>query len=294
MSNINRNDNAEQPEDSQGSWSVQIGDASVEFKNPVQTGLDILKLADPELPKESKVLYLLRDGKIEDLPLDEKIDLRSQDITHFLAYREGGASFQIRLNGHEIEWDKPVISGFMLKQFAKLDSPAEYGVWRQVSGADDLPIDDSELVNLDSGEPESFFTGKTQTTEGCSGRVLPSQCRRYLEERGLQFEEVMEDGRSAVILKDFRLPLDRFDAPTADILIELPGGYPDAPPDMFYTIPWLKSATSGAYPPAADQPYEFGGQSWQRWSRHSDEWQAGRDGIQTMIKRVEAALEKVS
>ena len=71
----------------------------------------------------------------------------------------------MELDGRVLEWGAPVISGLALKKLAGVD-PATYGVWLEVRGSDDLPIDDSELVNLASEGLERFFTGKTQTTEG--------------------------------------------------------------------------------------------------------------------------------
>lgn len=121
--------------------------------------------------------------------------------------------------------------------------------------------------------------------------MLPMKCRRYLTERGIGFEEHEEGGQKAVIVKKFGLPPGRFDAPAADILILLPSSYPDSPPDMFYALPWLKLTASNHYPNQADVSFEFQGHSWQRWSRHNNEWRTGVDGIWTMLKRVETALE---
>jgi hypothetical protein len=47
----------------------------------------------------------------------------------------------------------------------------------------------------------------------------------------------------------------------------------------------------GAFPKAADQPFAFEGRNWQRWSRHQDQWRPGVDGIWTMLRRIDAALE---
>ena len=124
--------------------------------------------------------------------------------------------------------------------------------------------------------------------------VLPLKCRRYLIERGITFEEIEEGAQKAIILRDFALPPGHFDAPVADILILLPGGYPDNPPDMFHAQPWLRLAPSNHYPNAADQPVNFNGQNWQRWSRHNNAWRSGVDGIWTMIKRIETALKEAA
>lgn len=121
--------------------------------------------------------------------------------------------------------------------------------------------------------------------------ILPIRCRRYLESRGLEFIEQDDGAQKGVIIKRLPLPEGRFDASAADILILLPPGYPDAPPDMFYAMPWLRLRGTARYPNAADQPVLFGGVEWQRWSRHNNDWRRGVDGIWTMLKRIENALE---
>jgi hypothetical protein len=120
--------------------------------------------------------------------------------------------------------------------------------------------------------------------------VLPSRCRKYLVEHGIAFDEV--DGpQKGVILRAYPVPASRFDSTKADFLILLPNGYPDVRPDMFFAMPWLKLANGNRYPKAADQPFDFVGQRWQRWSRHCEQWRPGIDGIWTMLRRIDAALE---
>jgi hypothetical protein len=121
--------------------------------------------------------------------------------------------------------------------------------------------------------------------------ALPMKCRKYLAERGLAYDEVEEGGQRGIVLRAMPLPPGRFDATVADILIMLPPGYPDVAPDMFYAMPWLRLVATSSYARCADVPFTFVAQTWQRWSRHSTDWRPGRDGIWTMIKRVEAALE---
>lgn len=123
---------------------------------------------------------------------------------------------------------------------------------------------------------------------------LPAADRAYLAEKGIAYEEKQDGAVKGVILKGRRLPDGRFDSAAADILIQLPPGYPDVAPDMFYLLPWVKLRQGGRYPNAANVAQSFAGQSWQRWSRHNSEWRPGIDGIWTMIKRVEDALEKAA
>lgn len=123
---------------------------------------------------------------------------------------------------------------------------------------------------------------------------LPGRDREYLVSKGIEHEEYEEGGQKGVILKARPLPDGRFDVKQADVLILLPSGYPDSPPDMFYLLPWVKLVNGGRYPSKADNAFSFKGQSWQRWSRHNKEWRPGADGIWTMIKRVEFALQEAA
>jgi len=122
---------------------------------------------------------------------------------------------------------------------------------------------------------------------------LPSACRRYLEERSLPFREVLtSDSQRGLILGPLPLPVGLFNASEAQILILIPTGYPDIPPDMFYVDPWLKQLPNNVDPKAASVAQQFDGKTWQRWSRHNNTWRPGKDGIWTMIKRVETALKE--
>lgn len=122
-------------------------------------------------------------------------------------------------------------------------------------------------------------------------RFLPSTDQEYLTSKGICFEEVIDGKQKGIIFRSFSLPPSHYDVASADVLILLPSGYPDVPPDMFYLFPWLKLRQGQKYPTAADQAFQFNSQSWQRWSRHNNEWRPGLDGIWTMLKRVEKALE---
>ncbi len=119
--------------------------------------------------------------------------------------------------------------------------------------------------------------------------ILPTKDRHYLKQRDVEFEEIAEP-QKAVVIRGIVLPQTLFDTTKADFLIMLPAAYPDCAPDMFYALPWLRLVDSGQYPKAADQPFDFAGKQWQRWSRHNNEWRPAIDGIWTMIKRVEHAL----
>lgn len=73
-------------------------------------------------------------------------------------------TFKIIIDHTPHDWAEPTITGAQLKELAGVD--ASYGVWQDLPGPEDPPVEDGQSVDL--GEPgvERFFTGKKTTTEG--------------------------------------------------------------------------------------------------------------------------------
>lgn len=198
--------------------------------------------------------------------------------------------YEIIVDNKKFEWAQPFINGAEVKKL--VDAKPDYGVWLVVKGpTEDEEIGDQQRVDLTKPGVERFITGPKKTTEGSGDTFLPMRDREYLQDKSLVFEEIVDNGKRGVVLRKYPLPASLFDAQHADILILIPAGYPDVPPDMFYTLPWVKLNAKNVFPSKADQPHPFAGQTWQRWSRHNPEWRPGIDGIWTMLKRVDHALE---
>ena len=268
---------------------IKVDEKKLIFKKSVTFGKDILKTAEKE-PVEDYLLYqILSDGMLEEIRLEETVDLRRKGIEKFLSFKSD-RSFRFELDGRRFDWGASCISGRKLKDLAQVDSN-QYGVWLEVSGKEDRPVNDKDFVDLQGEGLERFYTGIKETTPGNEGFSLPLKDRNYLNKKKICFDTASENDSKGVILKNFSLPDDKFNLKEADVLIILPPGYPDCAPDMFYTQPWLKLSETNNYAQATDQSYQFSGHSWQRWSRHNSSWRSGVDGIWTMLQRVKDALE---
>ena len=277
------------PHAGHGQFEVAINDTMHLFRDPIITGEQILQAAKL-LPVSEYLIFQKRDdGQVEQIRLDETVNLQKGRLERFIIFKND-RSFRFTLDGRRFDWGLPFITGLQLKRLAGVD-PATHGVWLAQRIGDDRLIGNKETVDLRSEGVERFFTGIDTTTEGAGGFVLPPDDREYLESHGIAFEERTEGNMKAVVLKGRSLPTGRFDSGLADILVLLPPAYPDCAPDMFYLTPWVRLAASNRYPHAADQPYVFGGKNWQRWSRHNTAWRPGVDGIWTMLRRIERALE---
>ena len=255
----------------------------------VTSGRGILTKAGREPVDDYLLFQLLKDGMLDEIRLDETVDLLRLGLVRFLSFKSD-RSFRFELDGRRFEWGAAFVTGLSLKKLAGVD-PVQYGVWLEVQNEEDRPIGDAELVDLQGEGLERFYTGIVQTTAGCDLFALPAQDRQYLDKHGIQFGLVDKNGQKAIILRKYVLPPKRFNLGEADILILLPGGYPDSAPDMFYTHPWLKLAVTNEYAKAASRPFQFCDLTWQRWSRHNNSWRPGVDGLRTMLQRVRNALE---
>ncbi|MEA1653022.1 multiubiquitin domain-containing protein [Nitrospirillum sp. BR 11164] len=270
-------------------YKVRIDDERFVIDDPLVTGRQLLELAAKFPPEEFLLLQRLANGMLKEIRLDEQVDLRAPGLERFHTFRTDRAFF-FMLDGRRFEWGAPFITGQKLKELAGVD-PTTFDVWQELHDAEDRLVGDEDEADLTTAGVERFFTGKKTTTEGSGPTFLPLADRKYLESKKYVFEEVTQGSERGVIFRDMRMPQDRFDADKADVLVMLPPGYPDLAPDMFYLLPWVRLVGVNRYPTRADVSHIFLGQDWQRWSRHNYEWRPGIDGIWTMLKRVECALE---
>lgn len=124
---------------------------------------------------------------------------------------------------------------------------------------------------------------------------LPEFDREYLLAKGYLFEEKIESntGRKGLIIKNWILPVGKFNFQTVDLLVLIPNGYPEIRPDMWYFNPPILLASTHQQARQTQVNINFIGLVWQRWSRHfpASEWRSSVDGIHTYLKKIEAALE---
>jgi hypothetical protein len=120
-------------------------------------------------------------------------------------------------------------------------------------------------------------------------QLLPESDREFLDSKAYTYE-VQRAGDIYVLIRDFVLP-EAYAPRTCTLMLKLPAGYPNANPDMFWTAPNIR-LLGGAFPVATEVVETHMGQSWQRWSRHTNGWRAGVDNIQTKLRAVVSELAK--
>ena len=107
----------------------------------------------------------------------------------------------------------------------------------------------------------------------------------------MRYELQPEGDLLNLIIFDYELPTG-YELTVVDLLIRLPGGFPDAAPDMFWFDPPVRYP-GGAEPPGATERGDFAGRTWQRWSRHLSgaEWRPGIDNLQTYLRFIRTNLQ---
>lgn len=273
------------------SYPIEVANSGLDFKklminDPVPLGRQILAAAGAHPVDDYSLLALLPGGDFEDVRLDEQFDVRGRGIERFVMFSTDRL-YKFAIDQHQKEWGKPIISGKVLRALASLQPG--YALYQEVRGGQDIEIADTDLIDLSKPGIERFISVIKETTEGLT--ALPSMDREYLATHAIEHTLVSTGSQPGVILRNLATAKGKFSDAQADFLILLPPGYPDLPPDMFYVFPWLKLADTGAWPRAADQPFDFDGRRWQRWSRHCQAWRPGVDGLHTMIARLHNALE---
>ena len=99
---------------------------------------------------------------------------------------------------------------------------------------------------------------------------------------------------TCVVFPNWKLPTG-LDRETADLLVQLPAGYPDVAPDMWWFDPGVHRA-NGATILATDATQACLGRHWQRWSRHfqAGQWRSGIDGLESYLALIHKELVKAA
>jgi hypothetical protein len=124
--------------------------------------------------------------------------------------------------------------------------------------------------------------------------MLPPVDIEFLKESAPAHSITSEGGMICVVIPDFPLG-PGFDQATSDLLLRLPGGYPDVKPDMWWFSPAVRR-TDGATILATESQEQYLNKTWQRWSRHLEDrqWRSGVDSLRSYLAIVHKELRKAA
>lgn len=141
-------------------YRIQLAQGDVNFRpftvpEATPRGHQILDAAGLDPSKGYSLFAVLSSGDFEDVRLDEPFDLRGRGAESFIAFLTD-REFKLTLNGAQLAWGKPVISGTTLYALGKV-GPHE-AVFLVERGQQRL-IEPATLVDLAAPGIEHFVTG---------------------------------------------------------------------------------------------------------------------------------------
>lgn len=137
---------------------LALGDLNFQthqVSDPVPLGRQLLEAAALDPEAGYSLFAILPTGDFEDVRLGEPFDLREHGAERFVAFLTD-RDFKLTLNGDELSWGKPVISGAVLYTLARPSD--DEGVFLEVRGGEDRLIERGELVDLTQPGIERFVT----------------------------------------------------------------------------------------------------------------------------------------
>ena len=159
---------------------------SREVGDPVPLGLQLLEAADLDPRKGYSLFAIQPSGSFEDVRLDEPFDLRERGAERFIAFMTD-RDFKLTLNGDELRWGKPVISGTVLYELAKPEEGE--AIFLEVPGSEDRLIEKSELVDLNEPGIERFITAPKRPV---TFEIVVNSRPRTVEARTVTFEQIVQ------------------------------------------------------------------------------------------------------
>lgn len=126
-----------------------------EIADPVPLGGQLLEAAGLDRRDDWCLTAVMPSGDIDDVHLDEPFDLRGRGAERFIAF-QSDRLFKLTIDGREIDWGKPAISGKILYRLA--DVREGHALFLQVRGGADKSIEPVDLVDLSRSGIEHFIT----------------------------------------------------------------------------------------------------------------------------------------
>ncbi len=268
---------------------VFVNQQKIPFENAEQTGQSVKEAASIPL---GHVLftghgrYDKRGHCDEDLPPDaiDHTEIFNDQVLilkngqHFWS-EEPKVVVEVTINREVYYFDSPTQTGHSLKERASIDLGDV--LFRSQPAEDEVIPNDAEIILrcgdcFYSSPPANYgSTDLTPNDVGCE-----------------QFKCVTQPGGwSFLVIPDFHLPKG-YSHNTAQLLVKLPPGFPDAAPDMFWVNPQIRTQSGGV--PQGTSFESLLGEQWQRFSWHltPGAWRPGISTLRDFMRCVRSRFER--
>lgn len=158
----------------------------IEVADPVPLGRQILAAGGIDPRGDYSLFAILSSGDFEDIRLDESFDLRGRGVEQFVAF-QSDREFKLMLDGRQLVWGKPIISGATLYQLANISS--DQAVFLEIRGGEDKLIAPEEKIDLTAPGIERFITAPRPKTEI---EIIVNARPRVVSDSEVTFEQIVQ------------------------------------------------------------------------------------------------------
>lgn len=202
--------------------------------------------------------------------------------------------FELNVNGTGIRVDKAQIVVSEALALAGIQDGHNYQMFLKVQGEPKVEVNSSSIIDLSKPGIEKLRLIPREVNNGYSSlgqfEVLQKDSE-YLQQVFGNFKTVIDQGHRWLIVDNYVLP-PGYSHKEITLAIEIPGLYPQAEIDMFYTYPRIY-LSNGTTPPCTEVNQMIDGKNYQRWSRHRSgisQWNPAIDSVITHFSLIEESL----
>jgi hypothetical protein len=154
--------------------------------DPAPLGRQILAAGGLNPEDGFSLFGILRSGDFEDVRLDEPFDLRERGAERFVAFQTD-RNFKLMLNGNEVTWGKPAISGTALYALANVSE--DDALFMKLDGGENRLIESGELIDLTAPGIERFVTAPRP---GRTFEIIVNARPHTVTGREVSFEQIVQ------------------------------------------------------------------------------------------------------
>lgn len=135
-------------------YTIKVDDKIFQSEDPIIDGQDILQIAEKRPLKNFIVFQFLKNGQLEEIRHDEKVDLRDDGIETFIVF-ESDRCFRFKIEDRLFMWGSHIISGRWLYRLADVD-PETTTLFMISVGGEDQEVNVKDIIDLSDREVECF------------------------------------------------------------------------------------------------------------------------------------------
>lgn len=136
-------------------FQIKVNGQPFRSGDPEPSGHGVLNLADRRPVEEHLLLFRKKSGELEEVGLEETVNLVSDDIEEFFAFRTDRFHYFV-LDSRRYPWGEVSFTTSKLREIALV--PANLDIWLERKDEADLKLAEDATITLSGAGVERFYT----------------------------------------------------------------------------------------------------------------------------------------